>query len=241
MFEEIESFLFDLDDTLISTHQIFQSKVKEAVQYLAKRKNIDLKIISNSFSEASQQAYEKYSINQELHWGYVVDVLSKDFTIDSNEKLEILSILKSVNTTVPEVYEGSHDLLKYVRSKYKCIALVTHAEEDWTTYKLKSTGLDKYFDDIYLVNVNEHKGKKHWLEASEKFGIDRKRSCVVGDSVAGDIVPAYELGYSKQVHVKSGLAWRVNSDFKIPRSTVEVNNPKELLQLLTSRKGLVNP
>lgn len=232
MFDEVDAFLFDLDDTLLNTHAIFKKKLSDVGSILSKISNEDRRSVTDEIFAASQDAYEKFSINPTPHWKHVLQLLTKRFSLSKEESDIVLDMIYSIYKTTPDVFEGVEDLLGLVRANYSSVALVTHAERDWTVYKLESTGLDKYFENIYLVDVNEYKSKQHWLDASEKFGLDRSHSCVVGDSLGGDIIPAYESGYSTVVHIKSDLAWKSHGDLELPKNVIQVNNPMELLELL---------
>ena len=79
------------------------------------------------------------------------------------------------------------------------VALVTNGAEMAQKIKLAVTGLDKYFDDIYISDVTGHaKPDRRFFEFVEEAmgGFEENQTIIVGDGLASDILGGRDYGLS---------------------------------------------
>lgn len=229
----INDFLFDLDDTLISTHRIFVDQMRKNANYVASLDDSsNEEDVMNYLWKLVDCAYSTVIVNPSKLWKEVLDGLDKEYHLSTEARHKIQKNIDDIYSAVPELLDGSLELLDHIVSKSKGLGLVTHAERDWTIYKLESTGLIKYFSNIYLVDVNEFKGKQHWRNAARLFGFHKQTCCTVGDSLKGDIIPTYQEGFHTQVYLDSGSGWSVYNVDDVPIEVIRVASPKEMLMMI---------
>ncbi len=231
-FNNINAYLFDLDDTLIETHPIFVDKMAFACEFISNAKGLNLKDVSKKIDSVIDEAFKIVAVNPKKLWDYVIESIKIEYGLNSSELAKVLEIFFSIYDEKPNVFEGSIELLEFLNNENKAVILVTHAERDWTVFKLESTGLNKYIKNIYLADVNEYKNERHWNEAGQKYNAEKEKSCIVGDSINGDILESLKAGYKNHVLINYGSKWGIYNSGKLPESVVNVKSPLELYSMI---------
>ncbi len=93
--------------------------------------------------------------------------------------------------------DGAMALLDALADAGVRVALVTNGAEMAQKIKLAVTGLDQYFDDIYISDVTGHaKPDKRFFEFVEEAmgGFKENQTIIVGDSLGSDILGGRDYG-----------------------------------------------
>jgi FMN phosphatase YigB (HAD superfamily) len=136
----------------------------------------------------------------------------------------------SVYLQQPRLHEGAKELLWNLKEKKARMGLVTHAEQQWTDFKVDSVGIRDYFEKVINVDVgtHKHKGAVAWRDAIKEFGVLPDQVTVVGDGITGDIIASYEVGVKKLFWVNLGEGWSIFKTGKLPPGTVEIKSFKDV-------------
>jgi FMN phosphatase YigB (HAD superfamily) len=232
---KIKAILFDFDDTLINSSDHFADKMNQFCLNVSKDSGISYNLIQEQLREVNDRMYEKYFVRKE-RWINSVEELAKMFDqVHYGDFLDNTSVLMSIFETSPELIDGAMETVEqFYNMESIVIALVTHADKEWTFLKLKETKLDRYFDqsNVFLVNVDEHKSSKHWQEAMNTFGLKPEEIIVIGDSLSGDIISTHNLGVKYKVWCPNPKGWSKYREGQVPSDTYTVRSIAELPELL---------
>ena len=226
----IKAVLFDLDDTLIFTTEIFRKYMQQYVEKVALETDLDLKTLNESLSRHNDESYKKLGVNP-AKWSNVVENMAKEFPGYENSIIENLEILMNIYIEEPRIRSGAKETLAAIRKAGIKIGIVTHANESWTWRKLASTGLAESYDVIKIANEDGHKGVKDWETAMENLDVLPTECLVIGDSIGGDIIPSKSLG-AKAMWITNGSTWSIYQKGEIPENTVSISEVDELLSAL---------
>jgi len=215
----IEGILFDLDDTLIYTSEIFRMQMEVYTEEVAREMAIDPQLLYKTLSAMSDEEYKRMGVNP-LRWKAVTDKLAEIFDDKSGKIVEKLHILLHIYQTVPRVRPAARVFLETVKSCHIKQGLVTHANEEWTYFKLDQLELWNYFHTVLIADENGHKGEWHWRRAMEMLEVEPEKCLVVGDSLRGDIIPAASLG-ARTIWMPS--PWSVYREGTVPEGTVQID------------------
>ena len=112
------------------------------------------------------------------------------------------------------------------------LGLVTHANQEWTNFKLNGLNLRRFFEQVHIVHEDNHKTPEEWRAAIDHFGVEPYKAMVVGDNVKGDIQAAREIGVEKLVWIDHGRGWSLYRLGDVPEGTITVNGVNELIDAL---------
>lgn len=225
----IKAVLFDLDDTLIYTQEIFYKYIVEYSTVVAQQTGKSFTEVKSLLDEINIEEYKKMGVNP-LRWASVLDRMAGYFPGHENVVVDNLGVLMKIYTTVPREREGAKVALEVLRELGVKVILVTHANVDWTHFKLNSLGLWDYFDQVYIANENGHKKKDDWSNAMVNIGELPENCLVVGDNVRGDVCPADELG-ARTMWV-CGSTWEVFREGTAPERTLPIAGVHDLFAAL---------
>lgn len=242
-FEElgIKAALFDLDDTL------FKTKFKEGAEMYKQvlEQEIGIEIDNDKFVD------EWFSLWFELKKVHGVPVrLNRDVTEEMSARygaramttrLEEAyeSMMEFLYKTLPEEMPGASRTVAMLRKAGVKVYVVTHAEEEWThfklsTWKTKERWLEYGIEDgdevvagVFCVSVDKHKDIDAWIEALESFGLSPAEVMVAGDNVAADIVPMARLGVRHKFRMSA--SWGPSTK-PLPAETVEVDDLYQMVE-----------
>lgn len=224
----IEAVLFDLDDTLIYTSEIFIRFMEEYSRVVAEKIGVEEEEVMNALKEINDEEYKKMGVNPK-RWGAVVDRLAEKFEHGGKVILEELNILLNIYAIEPRLRVGVRTMLEILKESGIRLGLVTHANVKWTEFKLNNLCLWDYFDQIVIVDENGHKKADDWKKGMDGLGVEPEKCLVVGDSLGGDVRPADELG-ARTAYLPS--PWSVYRQGEVPTRTVVINEIFELLAAL---------
>jgi FMN phosphatase YigB (HAD superfamily) len=226
----IKALLFDFDDTLIYTQELFIKYMDEYVAKVSLESGLDLDIVRGDLERLNNEEFKKMGVNPE-RWAVVAQRMADEREGYGESTINSLKILGKIYTDSPRVKPGAVAMLEILRMADTRMALVTHANEDWTLRKLENTGVADYFEVIKIVDENKHKGVEDWKEVADKMGILPKECLILGDSLGGDIIPGDMIG-ARTVWLHTGSTWSMYRAGTVPEATVHLDNINELLSAL---------
>lgn len=227
----IEAVLFDLDDTLIYTSEIFTKYMMMYAQAVAELSGLDPEVVLRVLQKINDEEYKRMGVSPK-RWAAVVERLAKEFSHGEAEILESLPILMKIYSVEPRMRNGSRMLLDVFKATGVKMVLVTHANVEWTYFKLEKLGLLDYFDVIVIADENGHKKTEDWKRGMDEAEVEPKKCLVVGDNLGGDIRSGDELG-ARTVWMPS--PWSVYRQGEVPERTVTI---EEIFELLTALEHL---
>lgn len=97
--------------------------------------------------------------------------------------------------TKDKLVEGAVELLEYLRPKYN-MYILSNGFQELQSYKMRTAGIDKYFDDIILSEeIGVNKPNPRLFEyALQKSGAMLEESIMIGDMFETDIAGAANIG-----------------------------------------------
>ncbi|GAB6103005.1 HAD-IA family hydrolase [Thermococcus atlanticus] len=212
---DIKLAVFDLDGTLVGAHTAF-SEIKERLRERLLSEGIPEDLIGDL-----TPMYET------LHR------ISRETGRDFEELHNHLRELEIERMDSSYLFEGSREVLEFLKDRGIKIALMTRSCRDAAVKALRMHGILEYFDLMVAredVPVEELKPNRGQLERILKhFGIPPSKALMVGDH-GYDIVPANELGVLS-VLVTSNETGRMSFSIDA-QAHFEVPTMKELLPLL---------
>lgn len=227
----IQLLLLDLDDTLGNTQSIFTIQISKACDYLAKNSSLlDREAWKEQIKSINDFYFEKYGVNPN-RWNQVVDNLCNKYLLHSEVSSHTKEIFQDIYSTPLQFKVGAKEGLDFLKKTETPIAIVTHANKDWTWRKYNWLGLDKYldWDDVYIVDENGHKTPQSWQSALNYFKIQASDCAVVGDSPRSDINPATSIGIRHSFLVKNSNSWSIHQQ-EVPKETKIINNLSEIVK-----------
>ncbi len=224
----IEAVLFDLDDTLIYTSEIFLRNMVQYSRVVSEKIGVPEEEMMTALKAINDEEYKTMGVNPK-RWEAVVEKLAERFGHGKEEILNNLVILMNIYSEEPRLRTGVRTMLEILKESGVKLALVTHANVDWTEYKLSRLVLWDYFDQVVVVDENGHKKSEDWKRGMDGMGVEPEKCLVVGDNLGGDILPGDELG-ARTAYLPS--PWLVYRQGEVPERTVVINEIFELLAAL---------
>jgi len=225
----IKLFLLDLDDTICDTQSVFNIQISKACNYLMHNSPL-LSAIEweKEIRNINDIYFEQYGVNPN-RWNQVVDSLETRYLLHSGVSNHTKEIFQDIYTTPPEFKAGAKEGLDFFKKTDTSLAIVTHANKNWTWRKYNWLGLNQYlsWDNIYIVNENGHKTAESWQEALDYFKSRASECAVVGDSPRSDINPASSIGIEHCFLINNSNSWSIHQQ-EVPSETIIINNLSEI-------------
>jgi HAD superfamily hydrolase (TIGR01549 family) len=229
---QIDTVLFDLDDTLISTHTVFSKEIRKAIRYIATKYSLKYKEVKKFVDQAIINSYGIAKVNPKNSWPNTLRQIKEEFNISSLDLKHIENIFFGIYQIPPKRKRGVISILKNLKRNGIKVGLVTHASKEWTQFKLEITKLYKYFDHIEVVDTNRGKNGKDWVKGLNKLNSQKENTIVVGDNINGDIISSYNEGFRNLVWIKRVGAWKVYSEGEVPKGVEVIPHISKLSSIL---------
>ncbi len=230
-----QAILFDLDDTLIETNQLFTDARKEMKTIIANEEELDYELVSQTFEESLVRAYNEVSVNPINEWPLAMKYLNEKIPISEAVRHKCIERAFEIYTKVPEIIDGTYEILEYFNNLGVKVGLVTHAIEDWTHLKLDTHNLKQYFHHIEICDANRHKNSEDWKRTFLKLDVHPEYGMIIGDNVKGDIIAGHSIGVKNLIWINRKEAWSVYTVGDIPKETVTVKHLNEILPTLKQK------
>lgn len=226
-----KAIIFDFDDTLVET-TVFFDKAKE--KFASKMIELGFPV-----SEALD-TLNKFDIKNVLSCGgFLKDCFPKALVETYDYYCENFGLKKCVETSAWlekigwEVFdapviliEGAKEVVSKLADDYKLI-LATKGDREIQTRRLKKSGLDCYFDKVYVL---PDKTVSEYYFIAKESNIKPEISWVVGNSMKGDINPALKAGF-KCIHVYHHHTWDFEEEEPVG-DFISVHNLKGIPEII---------
>lgn len=226
---EIEHIFFDLDHTLWDFERNSALTFKKILPEADVMVNFDAFI--ETYIPINAQYWKLYREEKVskadlryLRLKETFDALSYEVSDEVIDHLSEEYIFQLPNFNY--LFEGTIELLDYLKSKYH-LHIITNGFEEVQTLKMKKSGILNYFDQLITsesVGVKKPNPKVFHF-ALEKANASPEYSIMIGDNLEADIQGALNVGM-KVIHYNS-------ENLKdIPQNIISVNNLLEIKQYL---------
>ena len=180
---EKKRFIFDIDGTLLvpdwNYEKLYFDSVLEKFEF-------------DIFYPQIPKLLEEYEKNFPR---YDVVELSRFLTMKSGVLITpeiIIGWNKALGETKPEIIEGVVESLEYLKSKDKSLVALTNWFLEPQIERLKSSGIDSYFDNVYGGELGIKPSREAYMNAMGEFNIDS--SIMIGDSLDFDVYGSGRIG-----------------------------------------------
>jgi FMN phosphatase YigB (HAD superfamily) len=227
----IRGLLLDLDDTLIKTSEIFNAAKAEVFSLYSKvLPNLSPDEISTIFANASMIGYQEHAVNP-VKWRRTILEFEAALQIQNSLSEDAIKLLEGIYNSPIEFEEGAKLFLELIKSWQMKVGLVTHANVEWTLFKLKLLGLSDFFDLVEIVDENKaHKDHFDWQQAAEKMEIPAAKLLAVGDNIRGDVQSASTAGFGVVVWIDKKNGWQYYREGNLPAGVLVASALNQLLQ-----------
>jgi FMN phosphatase YigB (HAD superfamily) len=227
----IESIFFDFDDTIIKTSEIFFAAVKSVLDLYAKvlpqLSNVE---IAQIFQEIDSEVHARLAVNP-LRWEPIVTEFERTTRVKQSRVKQALKIFANIYKQIPEFEQDAEIMIKVLKRWGIYLGLITHANVEWTIFKLESLGLDGVFETVKIADENKiHKDWTDWDGAAENANKPKSKILGVGDSIQGDVQAAVRAGFGKVAWVDKKNGWHMYRQGELPSGVLVVKKASKILQ-----------
>lgn len=194
-----ELIIFDLDDTLINTGEVFWRARSTFVQELVQQ-GYDPDLVLRLFEEIDTINIEQLGLTPGRYtksmfdtYDYLLRLTGRSHCPEAQSRIE--SCGNIILDSRPELIEGAKELIEWAFTRFTLV-LITRGDAEHQHQKLECTGLSKYFRTIEIVS---RKDAETFRRVIENEGYYPSESWIVGDSIKSDINPGIEAG-TKCIH-----------------------------------------
>lgn len=202
----ITDIFFDLDHTLWD----FEKNSALTFKLIFDKLNIELTIedFLNHYTPINHACWKLFRENKiserELRIQRLIKTFKKiNFKIKKNQIEEISSLYISHLSSFPYLFDGTHDLLKMLKNKYK-LHIITNGFEEVQHFKIVNSGLNTYFQNVFTAEKIGFKkpNPKIFNVALKIAQTSARASIMIGDSLEADIQGALDVGM-QAIHFNS--------------------------------------
>jgi putative hydrolase of the HAD superfamily len=191
IFQKINCWLFDLDNTLYSGKtKVFEQVDKRMSKYISEK----LKINTEEAKKIQKNYFHEYNTT--------LNGMIKNHRIDANEFLDFVHDI-DVDFLKKDIDLGNE--LKKLHGKK---IIFTNGSKKHAINITKRIGIDQYFDDIFDIIDSDFIPKpanEPYVKLVKKHKID-PNSCVFVEDIARNLKPAYEMGM-KTIWIENDEPW----------------------------------
>ncbi|MDD4363087.1 MAG: HAD family hydrolase, partial [Atribacterota bacterium] len=160
----IGTIIFDLDDTLIKTSDLYHQARKKLFSLISEM-GFPMEDVVNKLDEIDIQhikekgfSKERYPLSLIKTYHYFCNL--REINPRAEIEKKIIKIAGEVFEITPQLVDGSEKVLSYLKGKYKLI-LATLGDREVQQKKIENSGLENYFSAIYIMhfkNTEEYRG-----------------------------------------------------------------------------------
>lgn len=197
---KIDAILFDLDDTIINSKKAQLNAILEFKKKHEEFKNIGDEEFAEKWDAIVKEKYKKY-LKEEIKFSelkkermkaiflsYGIDILDKE----AEEQFDTYQQTYEKNWIM---FDDTQEVLDDLKIKYK-LAIVSNGDSIQQRKKIKLTGLDRYFTDIFISEeVGYAKPQKEiFLTACKAINVKPENVVMIGDKYKVDIEGSLNAG-----------------------------------------------
>ena len=226
--KKYKTLLFDLDDTLLD----FGATEDAALHKLFAEQHIELTPeIKTYYKELNDRLWQEFELGKLER----EEVVNSRFTLLFEHyglNVDGAVLEERYRTFLAEGHQLIEGALELIQDLYEQFDLyvVTNGESNTQYKRLKDSGLERYFKDVFISEaVGQQKPKKEFFDYvfSKIENFDRERALIVGDSLTADVTGGHNAGIdSCWINIRG----KKNDTKVIP--TYEIKKLKELYQIL---------
>lgn len=186
--------IFDLDDTLIDTSDVYWRARSRFVDTML-RQGYDPAETVELFEEIDgvhmrQLGFSPHRYRLTMFATYK-RILERRGEVSSNAIVEeIADAGQMIFDMTPNLIDGALQLLNWCFSRF-ALALVTRGDDSLQRRKIAALGIGHFFS---FIDVVELKTAESFLQMERQCGYSPRDTWIVGDSFRADIIPALEIG-----------------------------------------------
>jgi putative hydrolase of the HAD superfamily len=223
---------FDLDRTLWdleknSDEALIELYAKHKLESLGIKPFDHFNVIYRKVNERMWAYYLKGQINKEtLRFGRFHKTFLSYGVDNTHLARQFAADYSHVTPKKSHVFPDTHDVLNYLKTKYK-LHIITNGFEDVQHIKMKHSNLHGYFEHIVTSDrAGVQKPTRGIFEYTISLAKTSKEECImIGDSYEADIIGARNAGIDQVYFNNMG-------DRKGKTCTYEISGLKELMKLL---------
>ena len=224
-----KNYIFDLYGTLVDIRTDENKDLvweKMTLYYSFFGANYEPEELKQKFHKYVEKIVEATGNSEEIE----IDIEDVFFQLFRNKKVkpkkrvskEAARIFRIMSLDKLELYPYAETLLKELKEKGKNIYLMSNAQACFTRFELKSLGIDKYFDEIYISSEHEMKkpNKEFFDFILNDKGMKAEKSVMIGNDCSTDIEGARRAGIDS-VYIHSNI---VNPTAAYVKPTYEIED-----------------
>ena len=227
--------VFDLDDTLLNTSDVYYRAREEFVNYMSDSFSLDPKAVRQVFEDLDREHISllgypswRYTFTMlKTYWSYI-EQQKAAFSSTSVEK--IINIGSRITSEIPPLLDGAKDVLVELSQSFT-LALLTRGDFHLQRKKIEHYGLDAIFSTIMVVSA---KTEASFLSVLLTTGVPPEHAWSIGDSPKWDVLPALNVGMNAILfrYVHPSYEWKHEKRFMIVDNVPVIEDLKELWSVL---------
>lgn len=189
-----QGIIFDLDDTLVDTSDVYwQARTLFTSILTARGMNVEeateaFEAVDTEMIAIHGHTPERYGLSMRESYSRLVQ--SGRMTNDPSIETALRAAANIVPVTIPSIIDGAIELLEWTSTRFE-MALLTRGVTELQTKKIEKWGLKKYFKSISIVSK---KGSPEFLQSAKALQLEPQQCWALGDSIRSDINPALQAG-----------------------------------------------
>ena len=190
-------FIIDFDDTLFDTQAFKEARLKALKKF-------------GVSTELFWTTYKKARVNNDGVFTYSDIIHAQILGSAGYSETEILKAFKNVNKKIKSfLMKDTEDFLKFLKTFKQPLILLSLGETGFQELKVKETGIDKYFDRMFMINKSKGQVLQELIKAGQDYWfindkVDEAQQLKISFPNL-QIVLKMSEAFPREVYSKSGL------------------------------------
>jgi len=227
---KIKTIIFDLDDTLLKTSQLYNqareefSSLMQELGFSSEESLIKLDEVDINYIKEYGFVKERYPLSLGKTYEYFSQKNGKEINPELKKNIE--EIGWEVFRQIPELVDGVYRVLDILSKKYFLI-LATLGDPQVQEEKVQLSGLKKYFSEIYVL---KYKNVEEYQNILTEQNLNKKDTWIIGNSVRSDLNPGLKLGIN--CILIPYLSWKFEEEEPLSENYLQLDSLEEVLNYL---------
>ena len=208
--------IYDLDDTLVDTSDVYYSARKEFLQILTKQ-GIPYDQGKDTFEKIDTDNIATFGHDPKRYKASMLGtykIFCDKYQIAMSDKIvkDLEKCGDIITKKMPRLISDAVELLSWGQKNHRQV-LFTRGTESLQTRKILYSGLSKFFDTVKIASSKNTDVLRNLLK---EIGAERHNCWIVGDSIKSDINPAIELGVNciLYLYTHKSYVWQQEYNYK---------------------------